>query len=126
MTVYLVQDSKCVDVKDGQLKSKFDYTAAERYGNIVHLLDPGSSPFDLLPVIKRLQQGLAMFNDSDYLLLVGSPILIGLAVAIAADNNAGHVAMLQWSGAKRQYIPVHAFDIFGEDGSAGYEEGDFE
>ncbi len=111
--VFLVQDTKWVDPKDGKLKSKFDYSAAGVYGEVVELLQPGASPFDLPPVVRDLRAGLANFCCSDYLLLVGSPVLIGLAVAVAADFNLGHVAMLQWSGAKRQYIPCRVFELFG-------------
>jgi|SRR5687768_4930248 len=114
MTVYLVQDTKTVDPKTGQLHSKFDFAAAEQFGEIVELLDPGDSPFKLEQAKQKLRKGLAMFTDEDYLLLVGSPVLIGLAVAVAADNNAGDVNMLQWSGAKRLYIPVKAQNIFGD------------
>lgn len=111
--VFLVQDTKHIDPKDGQLKSKFDFSAASIYGELVELLEPGASPFDLPPVVRKLREGLFHFSSSDYLLLVGSPVLIGLAVAIAADFNNGHVAMLQWSGAKRQYIPCRVFELFG-------------
>jgi hypothetical protein len=43
---------------------------------------------------------------------VGSPVLIGLAVAVAAEYNNGNVGMLQWSGEKRSYFPARAFDVF--------------
>lgn len=110
--VFLVQNTKWIDPKDGQLKSKFDFTAAEQFGPIVELLEPTASPFDLPPVIRRLHDVLCGYTPQDYLLLVGSPVLIGLAVAVAADYADGHVAMLQWSGAKRQYIPARAFQLF--------------
>lgn len=110
--VFLIQDTKWVDPKDGQLKSKFDYTAASQYGELVELLWPGASPFDLEPVMPALVRGLFHYTPVDYLLLVGSPVLIGLAVALAADFGGGSVSMLQWSGAKRQYIPVFARNIF--------------
>lgn len=111
MTVYLVQDTKWVD-KDGKLRSKFDFSAAEQFGSIVELLPASASPFDLPPVIEALHNGLRAFNDLDYLLLVGSPVIIGCAVAIAADLNNGNVAMLQWHGIKRQYFPVPALGLF--------------
>ena len=114
MTVFLVQDSKWVEPKTSKLQSKFDYSAAEQYGELVELLHPSDSPFNLPVAISKLQKALAMFNDEDYLLLVGSPVLIGLAVAIAADLNDGNVNMLQWSGAKRNYVVVKAEDIFGD------------
>jgi hypothetical protein len=111
MTVFLVQDTKWVDPKDGRLKSKFDFTAAEQFGEIVELLPASASPFDLAPVIDTLWRGLKGFRSADYLLLVGSPVIIGCAVAIAAQENGGMVGMLQWSGAKRQYIPARAFGL---------------
>lgn len=112
-TVFVVQDTKWVDPKDGKLKSKFDFTAATQFGELVELLQPTASPFDLPPVIDRLQRMLVGYDyNRHYLLLVGSPVLIGLAVAIAADQSDGNVAMLQWSGAKRQYIPARAFNVF--------------
>lgn len=112
MTVYVVQDTKWVDPKDGQMKPKYDFTPAEEFGELRFLLRPSASPFNLGPAVSRLQEKLADYKDGDYLLLVGSPVLLGLAVAIAADYNNGNVSMLQWSGAKGCYIPVHAKDVF--------------
>jgi hypothetical protein len=112
MTVYVVQDTKTVDPKDGVLKPKFDFTPALEHGELSFLLSPNASPFNLPPVIEELHERLSDFNDEDFLLLVGSPVLLGLCVAIAADFNDGRVGMLQWSGAKRAYIPVRAEDIF--------------
>lgn len=109
--VWLVQDTKWIDPRDGQLKSKFDFTAAERFGELHELLEPTSSPFNLEPVLKRLHDNLEMFCDDDYLLLVGSPVLLGIACAVASYYNDGNVSMLQWSGAKRDYIPVLAKGI---------------
>jgi hypothetical protein len=40
------------------------------------------------------------------LLLIGNPILIGCAVAIAARANAGRVKLLQWSGTDQRYVTV--------------------
>lgn len=110
--VFLVQNTRWVDPKDGRLKPKFDFTPATQFGRIVELLEPTASPFDLPPVVKRLHVGLSDYTTQDYLLLVGSPVLIGLAVAIAADVTDGHVAMLQWSGAQRCYFPARAFQLF--------------
>lgn len=111
MTVYVVQDQKQVD-KDGQLRSKFDFEPARQFGEIEFVLKPSASPFDLEPVMQRLHQVLSEFTSEDYLLLTGNPCLLGLAVAVAADYNDGNVNMLQWSGAKRCYIPVRAEGVF--------------
>jgi len=112
MTVFIVQEQKWVDPVDGQLKPKFDFSTATAHGQIEFLLHPSASPFNLEPAIATLQERLAGFSDQDYLLLTGNPVLLGLAVAIAADINDGDVAMLQWSGAKGTYIPVRAKNVF--------------
>jgi hypothetical protein len=113
MTVYIIQDQKWVDPKaQHQLKPKFDFELAREFGELEFLLKPSASPFDLKPVLLRLHQVLQNFSSSDYLLLTGNPILLGVTVAVAADYNDGNVAMLQWSGAKQSYIPVFAKNIF--------------
>lgn len=112
MTVYVIQDTKWVDPKDGQLKPKFDLSPALEFGELSFLLGSNASPFNLGPVLPELHERLKDFNDDDHLLLIGSPVLLGLAVAIAADVNDGNVKMLQWSGAKRCYISVSAQGVF--------------
>lgn len=115
MTVYIVQDQKHVDPnKNNQLVSKFDFTPAQKYGELHFLLKPSASPFNLPPALDKMHQELQHFTDEDYLLLTGSPVLLGLAVAIAADYNGGNVKMLQWSGAKRDYVPVDGKHIFAD------------
>jgi hypothetical protein len=111
MTVYIVQDQHHVD-KNAQLTSKFDFSSTQQYGEIRFILKPNSSPFNLLPAIRKMHSILCNFTEDDYLLLIGNPILLGLSVAIAADYNGGNVKLLQWSGAKQHYIAVTAEDIF--------------
>lgn len=109
--VFIVQNTMHVNTS-GVLVPKFDFTAAKQFGELVELLDSSASPFDLPPVITNLWRKLEDYSNRDYLLLVGSPVLIGLAVAVAADYNGGTVSMLQWSGARRAYIPSRALDLF--------------
>lgn len=116
-TVYIIQDQKWVDPETNQLRSKFNFEPAEKYGELEFLLKPSASPFDLEPVLKKLHSTLFNFTDNDFLLLTGNPVLMGLAVAIAADYNQGNVNMLQWSGAKQTYVPVLAQNIFEEKSS---------
>jgi hypothetical protein len=110
MTVFIVQNTH--HKFGGEWKPKFDFTPAEQFGELDIMLDHSASAFDLPPVQKLLHQKLMHFSNKDYILCVGSPVLIGLAVAIAADYNRGHVAMLQWNG--RGYFPARALDVFNE------------
>ncbi len=116
MTVYAVQCQMRKDLVQNKLVPKFDMTSAEKFGKIETLLSPSASPFNTQPIVDELVEKLKSYNDDDYLLLIGNPILIGLVVATAADFNDGRVNLLQWSGTKNQYISVRA-DLFPDTGN---------
>ena len=105
--VFVVQNQHHAD-HTGQLVPKFDLSPAQEYGKIVLLLSPSARPFSPRHVIGALSEALATFGDDDYLLLIGNPVLIGLAVAIASRRNCGRVRVLQWDGKARRYIPIFA------------------
>lgn len=106
--VFVVQNQHRYDSARRALVPKYDMSDAERFGELVDLLGPTAHPFDPEPVVRELDSRLADYDDSDCLLLVGNPILIGLAVAVAADVNDGRVSMLQWSGKDQCYQRVEA------------------
>jgi hypothetical protein len=110
-TVYVVQNQLMVDRASGELVSKFDLEPAREYGELRILLGSGAGPWRPEQVIAQLEEGLAEFGDDDYLLLIGNPCIIGWATAIAAQINDGRVAMLQWHGREKKYIPVRAVDL---------------
>ena len=58
--------------------------------------------------IDELNEKLAGYKPTDYLLLVGNPCLIGWAVAIATHKTGGSVRLLQWSGKDKKYIGILA------------------
>ena len=117
MTVYVVQDQRRYDKDTGKYVNKFNLTSAEEHGELKYLLTPTASPFHPETLMPELWDRLKDFSDADALLLIGNPILIGWATAIAADANNGHVTLLQWHGRDRKYIPVTA-QVFDVDGQA--------
>jgi hypothetical protein len=110
--VFVVQNQHRWDRDAGKFVPKFDLTPASALGQMVFCLSPTASPFRAEPIIKELKDKLADFSDADYLLLVGNPVLIGFATAIAADANDGNIRLLQWSGKDQRYILVDARDLF--------------
>lgn len=110
-TVYVVQKQHKWDRGEGTFVPKFDLSPAENYGRLEYLLPPTASPFRVVPLIKELHDRLREYTPDDYLLLVGNPVLIGCAAAIAAEYGDGSVRFLQWSGRDGTYIPVLA-EIF--------------
>lgn len=109
--VFVVQNQHRWNRQTEQFEPKFDLTPAEDYGELVYLLSPTAAPFNPEPILEELREKLVDFDDGDFLLLVGNPVLIGFSVAIAAARNDGHVNLLQWSGKDRRYISVDAEDV---------------
>lgn len=112
MTVWVVHSSNWIDPRDGQLKPKFDFGPAEKFGRLEFVLSPTASPFRTEEMVREIQEKLSSIEPEDYILLSGSPVFIGLVVAIAADYLDGDVNLLQWSGAKKEYIPVRVKGLF--------------
>lgn len=110
--VFVVQNQHRWDRDRQRFLPKFDLTPAEEFGELTDLLSPTAAPFNPEPVLKELREKLADFGDDDYLLLVGNPVLIGFATAVAASANDGRVNLLQWSGKDRRYIAVEADGLF--------------
>lgn len=106
--VYVIQDPLRRNWRTKELESSCDFTPAEEFGELRFLLGSNISPFRTDVVVRELAQGLRAFTEKDFLLLVGNPILIGLATAIAADYCDGPINLLQWSGSERKYLRVTA------------------
>lgn len=97
-TVYAVQD-------DG---SK-NLTIASEYGRVTAIatrdIPLHSSPDSFVDDMKA---SLANFNPKagDWLLLIGDPVRIGVAVAIVAKMTGGWVPCLKYDRQSRRYFPV--------------------
>lgn len=105
--VYVVQFQHHWDPHLGKLVPRFDLSDAERLGRLVYLLSPSAKPGDPR-VVPELCHRLSQYRDGDHLLLIGSPVLIGIAFAIAARANDGRVSALQWSGKLRRYTAIES------------------
>lgn len=79
---------------------------AQRYGSLTALLPPGDVVLSPGPVTRKLQRLLKDFCDEDYLLLMGDPVAIGIACAVAADVNQGRFKTLKWDRQNHVYYPV--------------------
>lgn len=81
--------------------------SASKYGELQPLLKEGSQvTLSAGFVTNELKRKLDKFNDEDYLLLIGDPVAIGIAVAMACHWNKGRVKLLKWDKMTKQYFPV--------------------
>jgi hypothetical protein len=117
--VFVVNEPVRVDPLTGGEGRVIDLSPALEFGDLHHLLPPGKLPSDLRGTVKALDLGLEDYGDDDYLLLVGDPVAIGVAVAVAALANEGHVRMLRWRGRIHRYeavtLDLPGFEYPGED-----------
>ena len=102
MTVYVVQEVP-----------KFNVLPARKYGELELMLPPGLITLSAGPTVNRLKHKLRNFTDMDYLLLIGDPLAIGLAVAIASNANRGKARLLKWDRQEKQYYPLNV-NLYGD------------
>lgn len=110
--VFIVQRPVVRNRTTGILEDKFDVGPAGVYGHLITLLSSRAQPFNPPPIILELRAKLRTYCDADWILCLGSPILIGWAAAIASDVNNGRVNFLQWHGVDGEYRAVRS-DLFG-------------
>lgn len=89
-----------------RLEPKFDMSDAQRYGQLCYLLGASAAPWTP-SVALQLHQALQHYEPTrDFLLLTGNPVLIGMVCAVAAQYGKGKLAVLQWDGRNRKYVPL--------------------
>tara|TARA_R100001369_G_C3305061_1_gene166376 strand:- start:1078 stop:1410 length:333 start_codon:yes stop_codon:yes gene_type:complete len=100
-TVYITQDTP------GR-----NFLPAKKYGTLKGLLEGNVQiVLSAAPVIRKLRRRLRDFNDDDYLLLTGDPVIMGIAIAVAMEVNRGRVNLLKWDKRESGYYDVFV-DMF--------------
>ena len=94
--VYVTQENPRVNI-----------VSATRWGD----LEPLTSPFDQIhinpsQIVAQIRRKLVEFNDDDWLLAMGDPAIIGVAFAIASEQNHRRVNILKWDRMEKSYYPV--------------------
>jgi hypothetical protein len=92
--VYVVQE-------DG----KKNMTSALDYGSIelvLHEKDEATM-LNIPRIVDKIKYGLRNFKKGDYLILIGSPVAIGIACAVASEKTGGEFNCLKWDQQERRY-----------------------
>jgi len=103
--VYVVQEPSARFNKEGD-KIAIDLSPALKFGQFRVLLEKADVVLSTSPTVDRLRRELKNFSDDDYLLLIGDPVAIGLAVTVACELNGGRVKILRWMRQARDYAIV--------------------
>lgn len=100
---------------DGEVqRMPMDLTDAQRYGEVLELLEPSAKPFDPGSV-EQLDQAIAESSGEDWLLCIGNPTLIAVAAGAFASIH-GRLNVLQWQSRKGHYEAIQI--EFTEDGTS--------
>lgn len=90
----------------GEQVGTVDLTPAGEWGEPIILLQSNQSLINTVPTIKTLCEKLRDFNDDDYLIPIGDPVLMCMAATVAAMYNGGRLKMLKWDRVIKRYVPV--------------------
>lgn len=94
--VYVVQD-------DG----KKNLLPAMKFGRLETLITGSDAQlYNTAPLTKALRAKLRYIRPDDFLLLVGDPVAIGIAAAIASEYTGGKLTFLKWDRQERMYYPL--------------------
>lgn len=84
-----------------------DLSPATLWGNPVVLLPNMQTLLSPESTVAILKEKLATFDDSDFLVPIGDPVLMSVVAAIAAQVNHGRVVYLKWDRKISAYVPIH-------------------
>ena len=102
--VYVPQEPTRWDHATGLPIPMYDFAPALRYGRLVVCLPPNISFHITKPVSMALREKMKDFNDDDYLIAVGSPLIIALSTHIALSINGGRLNFLTWDKREGEYL----------------------
>lgn len=88
-----------------QEDSSRNMTSALNYGSLELVLEEGdeATMLNIPRIVAKIKYALRNFKKGDYLILIGSPVSIGIACAIAAEMTGGEFNVLKWDGQERRY-----------------------
>ena len=80
---------------------------ARDYGEIRVMLTEHDVRKGLPHCMLRLREKMAEFRcDKDFLILVGDPVLMGIAMIFASEMSEGDFQILRWDRERYKYDPI--------------------
>lgn len=99
-----------------QENGRADYSDAERFGELVFMtvdeFKPVAGSLRNENIKDEIRSHLSSFDDSDYLVLTGNPIMIGYAFHYAVRSLGGAgttVNILKWDKMDNRYKPYQLY-----------------
>lgn len=92
----------------------FNYDPARAYGELTVLLPMPSRFIESYALVAKLRSMLKDFDDQDFLLLTGDPMMIGIVCCVAASINRGRYKVLRWDRQEQRYY-ISQIDLNGKE-----------
>lgn len=80
-----------------------DFTEAAKFGEILIILTQDEMKLDITTKLDRMSEKLSRFQDDDFLVLCGDPLMMGIATYMAMFYREGRVQFLIWNKAEKKY-----------------------
>ena len=97
MTVFVVQKPD----------KKKNILSATEYGELDFILSETENiMYTPASTISRIKHTLRNFNEKDYILLIGDPVAIGVAVHFALLLNGNKAKILKWDNREYKYYSM--------------------
>lgn len=110
--VFVVNQPTKYDHDQKTFVPSVDLTPAREFGELVYLTPIGAG-FDPAAMLDTLRENLNGFTEDDFLLPIGSPVLIAWAAGIAANLTGGKIKLLEWPRRNHpnfgRYYPITAY-----------------
>lgn len=111
--VFATQIPSRRDPESGMWVPTVNVAPAERFGEVVTLLPPGSQFFAAAETTRLIKQRLHEldYQQGDFLLPMGNPVIMAVAAAVAARRSNGSLNVLVWDRHSSSYVPYELSNL---------------
>ena len=106
--VFIPQVPSRFDKSTGLWIPSMDLSAAQLFGDPVHLMPPEahSNRLPMEAIIAVLKEKMETFGRADFLLCCGAPAISHAAAIIASQKCDGRIRILEWDKFQRGYKAI--------------------
>lgn len=104
--VFVTQVPSRRDAATGMWVPTVNIAPAEQYGEVVTILPPGAQFYAAAETTRLIKQRLHEldYQQGDYLVPLGNPVIMAVASAIAARRSNGCLNVLVWDRQTSSYV----------------------
>lgn len=99
-----MSDNETTTVYVVQVDNNKDLSDAKRFGSLRAVFGNPRKPYNTMSMIDKARDVLEDWNDGDYLLMIGDPVLCAVCMSIVSEWESC-INVLSWDRNTFQYIP---------------------